>query len=301
MAIPELFSITLPLLKCLSDDKPRTSNEIYEYLSDYFNVTDKEKEELLKSGTPRFTNRIAWAKAELKMAKLMKTPERGVYQITERGKEVLNDNPDRLDRNYFKQFDEYRNKLDKDDKEEKKKSKIELDTITPLEEIENAYQEIHDKLGKEIINAISECSPQFFEKLVIQLLVRMGYGGSFEDAAKAVGKTGDEGIDGVIKEDKLGLDTVFIQAKRWKNTVGRPEIQAFAGALMGKRSKKGIFITTSSFSKSAEDYAKSIETKIVLIDGEQLAQYMIDYDLGVSKISSYDIKKIDTDYFIEQP
>ena len=147
---------------------------------------------------------------------------------------------------------------------------------------------------------IKQCSPEFFERLVVELLVGMGYGGSFEDAGKAIGKIGDEGIDGIIKEDKLGLDVIYLQAKKWTNPVSRPEIQKFAGALLGKKAKKGVFITTSTFSESAIEYARNVENKIILIDGEQLTRYMIENGIGVSEIASYSIKKIDLDYFIEE-
>ena len=150
-----------------------------------------------------------------------------------------------------------------------------------------------------MINNVKTCSPEFFEKLVVDLLLNMGYGGSRKDAGEAIGKSGDEGIDGIIKEDKLGLDTIYIQAKRWENTVSRPEIQKFAGALQGQQAKKGVFITTSNFSQGAKEFAYKIDSKVVLIDGEQLSQLMIDFDIGVSKIKSYELKKVDTDYFSE--
>ncbi|GAB4373309.1 MAG: hypothetical protein Kow0042_17120 [Calditrichia bacterium] len=178
-----------------------------------------------------------------------------------------------------------------------KKKEIEIDT--PEESLENAYQKVRSELTKELLLQIKSSPPSFFEKLVIDLLVKMGYGGSRREAGEAVGRTGDEGIDGIIKEDRLGLDIIFIQAKRWDVPVGRPEIQKFAGALQGQRAKKGIFITTSSFTKEAIDYVSRIDSKIILIDGEQLADLMIDFNVGVSVSTVYEIKKIDLDYFSE--
>jgi len=169
----------------------------------------------------------------------------------------------------------------------------------PEEALETAYQELQDNLSSELLQTIKDCSPEFFERLVIDVLIKMGYGGSRKEAGQAVGRTGDGGIDGIIKEDKLGLDIIYIQAKRWEGSVGRPEIQKFAGALQGQRARKGIFITTSDFTKDALDYVKNIDSKIILIDGSQLAELMIEHSVGVSPVASYEIKKIDSDYFIE--
>ncbi len=173
---------------------------------------------------------------------------------------------------------------------------------TPEENLDKAYQHIRKSLASELLSRVVELSPTFFERLVVELLVKIGYGGSIKDAGKAIGKSGDEGIDGTIKEDKLGLDIIFIQAKRWKsgNVVGRSELHKFVGALAGQGAKKGIFITTSNFTKEALDYTPKNETKIVLIDGEQLAQLMIDYNLGCTTQQVYELKKIDSDYFDEK-
>ena len=168
---------------------------------------------------------------------------------------------------------------------------------TPEEVLEDAYQEIRDGLAQDLLANVMQCSPSFFERLVVELLVKMGYGGSRKDAARAVGQTGDEGIDGIIDEDRLGLDTIYIQAKRWENSVGRPEIQKFVGALMGKRARKGIFITTSRFSSEAMAYVSNIDFKVVLIDGQRLAEFMIDNDVGVAGSTVYQLKKLDSDYF----
>jgi restriction system protein len=171
---------------------------------------------------------------------------------------------------------------------------------TPEEGIEAAYQRVREQLAQELLQTVKSCSPTFFERLVVDLLVKMGYGGTRRDAGQAIGRTGDGGIDGIIKEDRLGLDIVYIQAKRWDNTVGRPQIQQFAGALQGQRARKGVFITTSAFSQAAQEYVSRLDSKIVLIDGETLAQLMMDYDIGVATIATYDLKRIDSDYFIEE-
>lgn len=174
-----------------------------------------------------------------------------------------------------------------------------MEELTPEEALEEAYQKIRDDLSSELLDYVVNSTPGFFEKLVVALLVNMGYGGSRREAARAVGQSGDEGIDGIIDEDRLGLDTIYIQAKKWKNSslVGRPEIQKFVGALQGQRAKKGIFITTSRFTQSARDYAKNIDTKVVLIDGQRLTELMIDYGVGVAHRTTYEIKSLDTDYF----
>ena len=166
--------------------------------------------------------------------------------------------------------------------------------------MEDGYQTLLNNLAQDLLAKVKNTSPTFFERLVIDLLLKMGYGGSLKDAGKAIGQTGDEGIDGIINEDKLGLDVIYIQAKRWKGTVGNRLIHQFVGALEGKHADKGIFITTSNFTKNAKEYASKIDKKVVLIDGQQLVQHMIDYDIGVSKITNYEVKKIDTDYFNEE-
>jgi restriction system protein len=278
--------------------------EAIEALAENFNLTDEEKRQLLPSGQQAtFDNRVGWARTYLKKARLLKYTRRGHFRITERGKSVLENNPSRIDRNYLKKFSEFVDFITPDPEEETKASRlsVEEEKQTPEEHIEHAYQRVRKSLVKEILQTIQDQSPAFFERLVIDLLVKMGYGGTRKDAGQAVGRSGDGGIDGIIKEDRLGLDIMYIQAKRWnQKTVGRPEIQKFAGALQGRRAKKGIFITTSSFSQTARDYVSRIDSKIVLIDGETLAQLMIDFNIGVTAIASYEIKRIDSDYFTEE-
>jgi restriction system protein len=304
MAIPDFQSIMLPLLKYLEDKKEHHIREAIETLSQQFGLTPEERKTLLASGQQYvFDNRVGWARTYLKKAGLIETTRRGYLKITERGLQVLQENPKEINVRYlmkFPEFVEFRSlKREKEEPDKEKEAGI-VDLLTPEELIENAYQRLRQNLAAELIQRVKECSPSFFEKLVIDLLISMGYGGTRKDAGEAIGRSGDEGIDGIIKEDRLGLDIVYIQAKKWENPVTRPEIQKFAGALLGRKAKKGIFITTSGFTKDAREYAEKIESKIVLIDGETLAQLMIDHNIGVSPVASYTLKKIDNDYFAEE-
>jgi restriction system protein len=301
MAVPDFQSIMLPLLKLASDGKERSLADTRIALADVFNLTQEELEELLPSGTqPVFNNRVAWASIYLHRAGILKRPQRGQYQITERGLEVLKSKPERINVKFLEQYPEFIEfrSIKKEKKEITSTPETQPET-NPEESLETAYQELQESLASDLIHSIKDCSPEFFERLVIDVLVKMGYGGSRKEAGRAIGKSGDEGIDGIIKEDKLGLDIIYIQAKRWENTVGRPDIQKFAGALQGQRAHKGIFITTSDFTKDALDYVKNIESKIILIDGPRLTELMIDHNVGVTPVASYEIKKIDSDYFIE--
>lgn len=304
--IPDYQSLMLPLLKLLSDGKEHKYRELIETLAEKFHLTAEERKDLLASGNqPIFDNRVGWAKTYLKKAGLIESTQRATFVITQLGKEVLSKNPDKIDVKYLNQFSsfvEFRKISRKDNESEEEESKNGANENTPEEILDSAYQSIRKSLASELLQKVIDLSPSFFERLVIDLLVKMGYGGSVKDAGKAIGKSGDEGIDGTIKEDKLGLDTIYIQAKKWKtgNVVGRPEIQKFVGALAGQGAKKGIFITTSTFTKDALDYNPRNETKIVLIDGEQLAQLMIDFNIGCTTQQIYELKKIDNDYFSEE-
>lgn len=301
MTVPDFQTIMLPLLKVAEDGQEHSGHEFLEQLSRYFELGDEDLNELLPSGKQtRFYNRVGWARTYLIKSKLLEMPKRSVYRITERGKEVLASNPNRIDMNYLKRFPEYIEfKSKENDREEEKQVEDAVEESTPEEILENAYQEIRDTLAQEVLENVMSCTPAFFERLVVELLVAMGYGGSRRDAARAVGQTGDEGIDGIIDEDKLGLDIIYIQAKKWglDKSVGRPEIQKFVGALAGKRAKKGIFITTTSFSSEASRYASDIDTKVILIDGKRLAELMMDYNIGVNEVTTYKLKRIDSDYF----
>jgi restriction system protein len=301
MGIPDYQRIMLPLLKLASDKNEHKFREAVVKLATEFSLTEDERRELLPSGIqPIFDNRVGWASTHLKKACLLVSNKRGYFQITERGLGVLSQNPPKIDLKFLKQFPEINEFINPSKKVKDKQTEVSIDDQTPEEALEYSYQNIRNTMAQDLITKVKSCPPEFFEKLVVDLLLNMGYGGSRRDAGEAIGRSGDEGIDGIIKEDKLGLETIYIQAKRWENTVSRPEIQKFAGALQGQQAKKGVFITTSNFSQGANDYASIIDSKVVLIDGERLAQLMIDYDIGVSKIKSYDLKKVDTDYFLEE-
>lgn len=304
MAIPKYHEIMLPLLKKTSDGQEHIFKEIIEDMAKHFEVTPEERKELLPSGQQQiFDNRVGWARTYLKKAGLLSTPRRGTLKITDRGYDVLKEDLTKINSNYLKRFDEFlefknttRDKITDNTETELK------DDQTPQERLEIAYSDLRNGLINDLLQQIADCSPFFFEKLVVDLLINMGYGGSRKEAGEAFATSGDEGIDGIIKEDKLGLDIIYIQAKRWKHdsTVGRPEIQKFAGALQGKRAKKGIFITTSRFSSDALAFVQNLDSKIILIDGRQLAEHMIDSNTGVATVNSYSVKKIDLDYFQEE-
>lgn len=297
--IPDYQSIMLPILRKLSDKQEHKFRDLIEELSAEFKLTEEERKELLPSGAQAiFDNRVGWGRTYLKKAGLIVSPKRAITVITQLGLDVLKQNPKTINVAFLKQFPsfiEFQN-LKRDETEEEA---VEITTETPEESLETAYQRLRKSLAQDLLNRVISLPPAFFERLVVELLVKMGYGGSIKDAGKAIGKSGDEGIDGTIKEDKLGLDIIYIQAKRWQvgNTVGRPEIHKFVGALAGQGAKKGIFITTSNFTRDAIEYSPKNETKIVLIDGVQLAQLMIDYNIGVQPVNIYELKRIDNDYF----
>jgi restriction system protein len=303
VAVPDFQTLMLPFLETLQDGKERTMRELTEQLALRFKLTEEERQEHLPSGPQKlFYNRVAWAKTHLKNAGLIDNPVRGKVSISQEGRKVLLQKPSTVNCRFLRQFPSYLTFIgqtsdqDGDDKEE---TVIES-TQTPLELIDASFNTLRKATAEELLERVKTCSPQFFEKLVVDLLVAMGYGGSLTDAGQAVGRTGDGGIDGIIKEDKLGLDVVCIQAKRWERTVGRPEVQAFAGSMEGIRARKGVLLTTASFSRDAEDYITHIERKIVLIDGQHLAQLMIDHDIGVATDRAYVIKKLDLDYFDDE-
>jgi len=303
MPIPDYQTLMLPLLRFAADGNDHTTREAVEVLATEFQLTPAERNELLPSGQqPIFNNRVGWANSYLKKAGLLESPRRGTLRITARGKQVLGDNPERIDVKFLERFPEFIEFRDasRNNRETPTTESVAITTNqTPEEALELAYQSLRHSLAQDILSRILSCSPTFFERLVVELLVKMGYGGSRRDAGERIGQSGDGGIDGIIKEDRLGLDTIYIQAKRWQGPVGRPEIQKFVGALQGQRAKKGVFITTSSYTTDAIEYASRIETKVVLIDGQLLANLMIDFDVGVSVSASYIVKRIDSDYFEE--
>jgi restriction system protein len=297
----------LPLLKFARDKREHSMSEAIEGLAKYYELTPEEINEWLPSKKQKiFQNRVNWAKAYLKMSGLVENTKRSYFKITQRGIDTLNENPGVINHKYLRRFPDFMAHRETWKKggspKEIEATPLEdtVDNKTPEEQIESGFQKIRKSLEQELLSKLKSVHPSFFEKIVVELLVKMGYGGSITEAGRATRYTNDEGIDGIIKEDKLGLDVIYIQAKRWEGTVGRPELHKFVGALAGQGAKKGIFITTSSFTKDALDYIPKNETKIVLIDGERLASFMIDYNLGVSVQNIYEIKKIDSDYFEEE-
>ena len=303
MPVPDFQSFFKPLLEIATDGKEHSLREAREKIAEYFNITDKDRAELLPSGNQtKFDNRVAWAKSYFVQAKVLEGPRRAYFKITDRGKKLLAQGHERIDVKVLNQYPEFVefHTPSKQNKSVPTPSPEEGISETPEEVLQKAYQSIRSDLAGEILERIKSNSPAFFENLVIDLMVAMGYGGSRVDAGQSVGQSGDEGIDGIIKEDRLGLDVIYLQAKRWEGTVGRPEIQKFVGALHGKRAKKGVFITTGKFSEEAHEYVKSIDPKVILIDGRALANYMIDFNLGTSIGVTYEIKRIDSDYFAEE-
>jgi restriction system protein len=302
LAIPDYQTIMLPFLVAMSDGGVHRVADVGTLLSSQFGMSDAEMTERIPSGQSTiFENRIGWARTYLKKAGLIEPVLRGQYRITPRGLEVLKSKPSRIDAAFLKQFPEFVEFVSpkNDDQPPGIEALGTPESQTPLEVLESAYQRLRRELADELLQTVRTATPAFFERVVVDLLVAMGYGGSLKDAGKAVGRTGDDGVDGIIKEDRLGLDAVYIQAKRWTASVGRPEIQAFAGSLEGQRARKGVFITTSQFSKDAREYVTRIEKRIVLIDGEQLAQLMMDYGVGATEVDTYKVKKLDRDYFEE--
>lgn len=293
----------LPFLRFASDGSEHAMMEAREALAAEFHLTAEDRTALLPSGRQAvFDNRVAWAKVYLQRAGLLDSPRRGHFRISERGRDVLRDPPERVTVKYlerFPEFVEFRSAT-KERREAGEQSSADVEGETPEETLESAYQRLRSDMAADLLGRVKACSPQFFERLVVELLLRMGYGGSRKEAGEAIGRAGDEGIDGIINEDRLGLDVIYLQAKKWDGTVGRPEIQKFVGALHGKRAKKGIFITTGTFSSEAAQYVATIDPKVVLIDGQQLANLMIDWNVGVSPVASYETKRIDCDYFTEE-
>lgn len=303
MAIPDFQSVMLPLLNFAADQQEHSLQDTVEALAVKFELTLEEREELLPSGKQaRFDNRVAWARSYFKQAGLVENTRRGYFKISQRGLNLLKTNPKIINIKLLEQypeFIEFRN-VRKDINEAQLVVIDEPNKQTPEEQLENAYKILSDGLASEIIQLVKSCSPTFFERLVVELLLAMGYGGTRVGAGRAIGQSGDGGIDGIIDEDRLGLDAIYIQAKRWEGVVGRPEIQKFVGALQGQRAHKGVFITTSDFTKEAQEYVKNISNKVVLINGFALARLMIENNVGVSVATIYQVKKIDSDYFLDE-
>ena len=302
MPVPDYQHLMLPLLQLAQDEHEHKLQDAFDSLARQFNLTPEDRNELLPSGRQsKFENRVGWARTYLKKAGLLESPGRSVFRITQRGKDVLKSHPPLINAKFLKRFPEFVEFQRTSHRDEETDREDETTSVqTPEEVLETSYQRLHRTLAEDLLERVRACTPEFFEHLVVELLVGMGYGGSREEAGQSVGRSGDGGIDGIIKEDKLGLDTIYLQAKRWSATVGQPVVREFAGSLEGHRARKGVLITTSQFSSDAKDYISRIEKKIVLIDGPTLAELMISHSIGVSTIATYEIKKIDSDYFADE-
>ena len=298
MAVPDFQSFFKPLLDLAADGKEHSIQEAREAIAKSMALPEADLKELLLSGIQtKFENRVAWAKSYFIQAKVLEAPRRSYFRITPRGVGLHKAGHKRIDIRILNQYPEFlefhKSKSPKEEEQEPSKE-------TPEETLQKSYESIRGDLASQIVQRIASNSPQFFERLVVDLMVAMGYGGSRADAGKSIGGSGDEGVDGIIKEDRLGLDLVYLQAKRWEGTVGRPEVQKFVGALHGKRAKKGVFITTGKFSEEAKNYVETIDPKVILIDGRMLAELMIDYGLGTTTAATFQVKRIDSDYFTEE-
>ena len=306
MAIPDFQSLMLPLMRIASDRQTHLFRDSVDVVSQEFGLSEAERLEMLPSGgAPLFYNRVAWAKTHLKMAGLLELPQRGAFRITDIGIQLMAQAPERVDLALLRKYPAYL--LARTGAERPNigmnplKQVVQPAESTPEEEIEQAHHLLRRELAADVLASIMKCSPIFFERLIIQLMIRMGYGGSREEAGKAVGRSGDGGIDGIINEDRLGLDAIYLQAKRWEGSVGEGPIRDFKGALDAKGAQKGVFITTSSYTPAAKEAARTSRSyKIVLIDGARLAELMIEHDLGVSVTTTYQLKRIDSDFFSEE-
>lgn len=304
MAVPDFQSLMLPLLRISADGHERRLADARGLLAEEFRLSEADRRELLPSGRQsRFGNRVAWAKVYLGQAGLLLATRRGYFQISDRGRDVLKAPPARIDIKFLEQYPEFLEfRRPKPDGEGHRREQIsdEPEPETPEETLEASHLRMRASLAAEVLTRLKAGTSEFFERLVVALLLKMGYGGSRGEAGQVVGKAGDEGIDGIISEDRLGLDVVYLQAKKWDGTVGRPEIQKFVGALHGKRARKGVFITTGVFSADASSYVEHIEPKVALIDGKRLAELMIDFEVGVTTTRTYHVKRVDSDYFDEE-
>lgn len=298
MTIPSYEDMMLPLLVFSSDRQEHSIDEAIEYIKKIFNITEAESSVLLKSGRQSLvSNRVGWARTYLKKAGLLDSQQRARFNITDLGLSVLSENPQKITDKFLMRFESFQEFQKRGGTRKTVVDETPVGTKTPLETLEDSYTTLRSTLADELLSNIAKCSPKFFENLVVDLLVGMGYGGSIIDAGQTIGRSGDGGIDGIIKEDKLGLDIIYIQAKRWEGPVGAKEIRNFVGALAGQKANKGVFITTSCFTKEALHFVQQIQQKVILIDGQQLAQLMIDYDIGVSMEKVYPVKRVDHDFF----
>lgn len=303
MAIPDFQSVMRPVLVAVADGVPLTLSDLREHIANVFQLSDAERSERLPSGKQTvINNRVGWARTYLNKAGLLCIPAKGLVQITERGREVLDSGPDHITVSWLKRYPEFvafhASPSTSTSDGELSEATVTTDA-TPDEQLVSAHQSLMRSLSDELLIQVRAASPSFFEQLVVDLMIAMGYGGSRKEAGRATQATSDDGIDGIIKEDKLGLDVIYLQAKRWSNTVHRPEIDKFIGALTRQRARKGVFITTSEFSAGAKEAALGLDIKVVLIDGSELAQLMVENNLGCSVKQVYEVKQLDSDYFSE--
>lgn len=302
--IPKYNEMYKALLETLKDKKEYSTKEYRNKVAKLMNISDEEREILLDSGGGnKYNTALNWTSVYLKKAKLIESTKRGVLKITERGLELLATNPNVIDNHTLKNYEEFREFLNPkgNNKEFKEEKEQNIEEETPQDILEKSFNKINKILQEEVLEEVMRKDPYFFESLVVKLLQKIGYG-TLKNSGKVTKKSNDEGIDGIINQDKLGFDCIYIQAKKWDkdSTVSRPEIQKFVGALAGQGATKGLFITTAKFSDGAREYSqKQHTTKIVLIDGIELAKLMIEYNLGVSVENIYEIKKIDSDFFEE--
>lgn len=301
MSVPIFHEMLLPILRHVADGEKHRPADTLEYVVTQFDLSEDDLAERLSNGRTRIMDRVLWAITYLRKSGLIESVSWGVFRITDRGKKLLGKRPVSLGLKDLEQFPEYLEFKGRGSSRNSAGVEAPSSQETPEEELQRLFAAVRARLEGELLDAFKAASPTFFEKIVLSLLVAMGYGGTIQDAARTTKRSGDDGIDGVIKEDRLGLDVIHIQAKRWKDTVvGRPEIQNFAGSLEGQRGRKGVFITTSTFSSEAREYVSRIEKKIVLIDGPELARRCADFDVGVIVQESYAVKKLDSDFFIEE-
>jgi restriction system protein len=297
MPIPDYETLMLPILNFLDDGIERKTREIISHIIKTFEITNEESKVLIPSGRAKLIdNRVGWACTYLRKAGLIESPQRSINKITSDGKKVVDENPQKIDGKYLNQFNKFQ-EFRQDSTSTVEQDEVIIPEKTPEEIIGIQSELINKSIRNDLLDLVCKMEPSMFEQLVIDLLLAIGYGGSVEDAGSAIGQTNDGGIDGVIKEDVLGLDTIFVQAKKWQKTVAIKEVRDFAGALLSKKSNKGVFITTSDFPKSAHEFVSSIDRKIILIDGKRMAELMLKYNLGVSIKNVVEIKEIDNDYF----
>ncbi len=308
MTIPDYETLMLPLLEVAADGNEHSMRDARDQLARKFGLSEEQQSALLPSGQRVFPNRVGWAKTYLTRARLLDSPRRGIFRISERGRQILGEKPQQITAKFLERFPEFVEFTTPQIRGDGELSVNVAESLygmtpekqTPEETLETAYLQLRRDTAADLLSRVKKSSAGFFEHLVVELLLRMGYGGSLKEAGEAIGRSGDEGIDGIIKEDRLGLDVIYLQAKKWEGTVGRPEIQKFVGALQGKRAKKGVFITTGTFSSEATSFVEHLDPKVVLIDGRQLAEFMIDFGLGVTESAAYQVKRIDSDYFGEE-